>query len=95
MVRWSAPARNDLRQIYDYIARDSRYYARVVIDKIVTSTEKLERFPDIGRVVPEIGDDNVKELFVYSYRILYEITPDAIEVLAIVHGKRDFPKDRT
>jgi plasmid stabilization system protein ParE len=57
MVRWSAPARNDLRQIYDYIARDSRYYARVVIDKIVTSTEKLERFPDIGRVVPEIGDD--------------------------------------
>ena len=95
MVRWSAPARNDLRQIYDYIARDSRYYARVVIDKIVTSTEKLERFPDIGRVVPEIGDDNVKELFVYSYRILYEITPDRIEVLAIVHGKRDFPKDRT
>ena len=95
MVRWSAPARNDLRQIYDYIARDSRYYARVVIDKIVTSTEKLERFPDIGRVVPEIGDDNVEELFVYSYRILYEITPDRIEVLAIVHGKRDFPKDRT
>ena len=95
MVRWSAPARNDLRQIYDYIARDSRYYARVVIDKIVTSTEKLERFPDIVRVVPEIGDDNVKELFVYSYRILYEITPDRIEVLAIVHGKRDFPKDRT
>jgi toxin ParE1/3/4 len=95
MVRWSAPARNDLRQIYDYIARDSRYYARVVIDKIVTSTEKLERFPDIGRVVPEIGDDNVKELFVYSYRILYEITPDRIEVLAIIHGKRDFPKDRT
>ena len=66
-----------------------------MIDKIVTSTEKLERFPDIGRVVPEIGDDNVKELFVYSYRILYEITPDRIEVLAIVHGKRDFPKDRT
>jgi plasmid stabilization system protein ParE len=95
MVRWSAPARNDLRQIYDYIARDSRYYARVVIDKIVTSTEKLERFPDIGRVVPEIGDDNVKELFVYSYRILYEITSDRIEVLAIVHGKHDFPKDRT
>ena len=95
MVRWSAPARNDLRQIYDYIARDSRYYARVVVDKIVTSTEKLERFPDIGRVVPEISDENVKELFVYSYRILYEITHDGVEVLAIVHGKRDFPKDST
>ena len=95
MVRWSVPARNDLRQIYQYIARDSRYYARVVVDKIVTSTEKLERFPDIGRVVPEIGDENVKELFAYSYGILYEVTPDGIEVLAIVHGKRDFPKDST
>jgi toxin ParE1/3/4 len=95
MVRWSEPARDDLRNIFNYIGRDSRYYAKVVVEKIIAATEKLETFPQIGRVVPEIEDENVRELFVYSYRILYEITPDGIEVLAIIHGKRDFPKDST
>jgi len=41
-------------------------------------------------MVPEINDPNVREIFVYSYRLIYEITPKRVEILAIVHGKRDF-----
>ena len=47
----------------------------------------------MGRIVPEIGEDSVRELFVYSYRLIYEISPDGIEILAIVHGKKDFSPD--
>ena len=90
MVKWSLPARNDLKQIHDYIAKDSRYYARNVIQEIVAKTETLTELPEIGRTVPEIGDQNIRELIVYSYRLIYEISGAVIEILAIIHGRRDF-----
>ena len=73
MVKWSVPAKNDLKQIHDYIAKDSKYYAQNVIQEIVAKTEPLFDFPEIGRVVPEINDQNIRELLVYSYRLIYEI----------------------
>ncbi len=49
MVKWSEPAKADLRNIHDYIARDSRYYARKVIDEIIEKSSRLEDFPYSGR----------------------------------------------
>jgi toxin ParE1/3/4 len=90
MVKWSLPAKTDLKQIHDYIAMDSRYYAKKVAQTIVEKTEDLTAFPEMGRIVPEIGDARVREIFVYSYRLIYEITPGGIEILGVIHGKRDF-----
>ena len=90
MVIWSIPARNDLKQIYDYIAKDSRYYATNVLENVVSRAENLDEFPEIGRVVPEIGDKNVRELIIYSYRLIYELVSNDVQILAIIHGKRDF-----
>ena len=52
MVEWSGPAKRDLKQIYDYIAHDSKYYAKKVVRNIVDKTETLEPFPNAGRMVP-------------------------------------------
>ena len=90
MVKWSLPAKSDLKQIHDYIATDSRYYAKKVAQTIVEKTEDLISFPKRGRIVPEIGDASVREIFVYSYRLIYEITPGGIEILGVIHGKSDF-----
>ena len=90
MVKWSVPARNDLKQIHDYIAKDSKYYARKVIQEIVAKTETLIELPEIGRIVSEISDQNVRELIVYSYRLIYEMSGAGVEILAIIHGRRDF-----
>jgi len=90
MVKWSVPARNDLKQIHDYIAKDSEYYARSVIQEIVAKTETLTEHPEIGRIVPEISDQNIRELIVYSYRLIYEMSGAGVEILAIIHGRRDF-----
>jgi len=90
MVIWSIPARNDLKLIYDYIAKDSRYYATNVVENIVSKAENLDEFPEIGRVVPGIGDENVRELIIYSYRLIYEVVLNDVQILAIIHGKRDF-----
>jgi len=90
MVIWSKPAQNDLKQIHDYISRDSTYYAKMVTQTIVDRTDALNEFPLRGRGVPEIGDPNVREVFVYSYRLIYEVKQSDIEVLAVIHGRRDF-----
>lgn len=91
MVIWSLPARDDLKVIHEYIAHDSPFYAQQVINNIIDKTEAITEFPETGRIVPEIKD-NFRELFVYSYRIIYEISNDNIIVHAIIHGKRDLKK---
>lgn len=90
MVKWTTPAKRDLKQIHDYIARDSKFYAQKVSHDIVDKSEKLEKFPEIGRIVPEIGNPNVRGVIIYSYRLIYEILPRGVQILALIHGKRNF-----
>ncbi len=90
MVKWTSTAKKDLKKIYSYIAEDSKYYARRVAQDIVEKTEGLNDFPEIGRIVPEINDKKIRELIVYSYRLIYEVKNDDVDILAIIHGKRDF-----
>lgn len=90
MVKWSGPAKKDLKQIHNYIAQDSIYYAKNVVRNIVAKSDTLQAFPEIGRIVPEIDDPNVREVFIYSYRLIYEVRPDRVDILAIVHGRQDF-----
>lgn len=90
MVKWTSPAKMDLKKIYDYIAEDSKYYAKRVAQDIVEKTEGLNDFPEIGRIVPEINDKKIRELIIYSYRLVYEVKNDDVDILAIIHGKRDF-----
>ncbi len=92
MVIWSIPAKNDLKKIHDYIAPDSKYYAIKVSQEFIGKSEKLTEFPKIGKVVPELGDPNIRELIIYSYRLVYEISLNRIEILTIIHGKQDFSK---
>jgi len=92
VVEWTDPAKQDLKLIHDYIARDSKYYAKKVSFEIVEKSEKINIFPEIGRSVPEIGDPKIRELIIYSYCLIYEILPHKIEILALIHGKRDFSK---
>ena len=94
MVRWSDQAKADLKAIHDYIARDSTHYAKQVTRELVDKADGLAELPRIGRVVPELGDENVREIPAYSYRVLCEIkTGDAIVVLAVIHKRRDLSPD--
>lgn len=90
MVKWTIPAKLDLKDIHDYIARDSKYYAQKVAQDIVDKSGKLKLFPEIGRIVPEIDDPTIRELFIYSYRLIYEVLHNGAQILALVHNKRNF-----
>jgi plasmid stabilization system protein ParE len=53
-----------------------------------TLAEHAER----GRVVPEIDEQPIRELFLHKYRLIYRVTDDSVEVLAFLHGSRDFAR---
>jgi toxin ParE1/3/4 len=48
----------------------------------------LEHVPLSGRDVPEYDDETVRELFVYSYRIIYAVEEDQTAVVAVIRGRR-------
>ena len=85
---WSPQAIEDIEAIAGYIARDSTFYAESTIERIFQAPERLIQFPKLGRIVPEKNDDSIREMFVFQYRIIYEILASEIHVLTVVHGKR-------
>jgi len=87
-VKWSPEAAEDLELIAEYIARDSEFYARAVVTEVLSVSRTIREFPLIGRIVPEIGDEHIRERFIYSYRLVYRIETERILVVAVIHGKR-------
>ena len=90
MVIWSQPAKTDLRSIHDFIAHDSLHYAKKVTQDTREKADILDQLPKLGKTVPEIRDEKVRELSLYSYRIIYEIKDQGVFVLAVVHKRKDF-----
>jgi toxin ParE1/3/4 len=54
----------------------------------VNQTRVLARFPQAGRKVPEFDDESIRELVVYSYRIIYRLQEEEAQIVAVIHGKR-------
>jgi len=87
-VVWSPEAVADVEAIARYIARDSAAYARAVVEKILETARQVCDFPFLGRVVPELAHETIRERFVYSYRLIYRIQTNTITIAAVVHGRR-------
>jgi len=87
-VIWSLEALDDIDNIAEYIGRDSIYHAQQVVEQIFASSDTLLKQPELGRVVPELNNPQVREHFIYSYRLIYEIKEPEIHIMAVIHGKR-------
>ena len=87
-VVWSPRALEDLEAIAQYIAVDSTAYAAAVVKTILNTARRFSQFPFSGRIVPEFADQNIRELFAYTYRIIYRIENHVVTVATVVHGKR-------
>ena len=91
-IRWSPRAASHFEEICDYIARDSKYYAALFAKKVNTIVKSIPQFPKAGRIVPEYGDENLREKIYGNYRIVYRIKEGLIEIVAICHGARPLEK---
>jgi plasmid stabilization system protein ParE len=91
-IRWTFQAIEDLEAIRDYVARDSDNYARLLVERLYHSVDRLSAFPDSGRMVPEFQRPDLREVILGSYRIVYLLKGGIAEVLTVFHGARLFPK---
>jgi plasmid stabilization system protein ParE len=91
-VVWSTESVGDLDALANYIAKDSPIYAASFIREILNLSYSLSELSKRGRVVPEFGDTNIRELFVRDYRMIYLIENKRVVVLALVHGNRDLDR---
>jgi toxin ParE1/3/4 len=88
-IRWTVGAKEDLREIVQFIGRDSVAYAGATADRIVAAVERLRRHPRLGRVVPEYQDRHLRELIVGNYRVVYWVSAERLAMIAVVHASRD------
>ncbi len=90
-IVWTEQSVFDLKDIFDYISKDSKRYAENQVSRIKTKTLILKTQSESGRIVPELGINEIRELIEGNYRIVYRILNDnTIEVLTIHHSARDF-----
>jgi len=90
-INWTTQAEEDLQSIFEYIKRDSEYYAIMQIEKIIEATDILILFPLSGKIVAESKNENIREIIKGNYRIIYRIFSETeIDILTIHHGARQF-----
>ena len=88
-VHWTDTAEGHLDAIYAYVAQDSPQYARRMVDRLTRRSQQIAEFPFSGRRVPEYDVDQIREVIEGSFRIIYPIKADQIDVLPVIHGAMD------
>ncbi len=84
-IVWSDSAVYDMKNIENYIAKDSIKYAKIVRKEILLVIKDLIKFPKKGRIVPEDKDEYFREMLVGNYRVMCEIISDVILISAVFH----------
>lgn len=85
-VYWTKTAQDHLGAIHAYIAQNSPEYADRTVDRLTRCSQQIAAFPLSGRRVPEYDLDQIREIIEGSYRVIYHIDPDRINVLAVIHA---------
>lgn len=87
-IRWTPQAADDLEAVANFIAVDSEHYASLFARDVLSAVDRLTDFPYSGRTVPELNDPAIREILFWSYRIVYRVKPDMVELLTVYHGSQ-------
>lgn len=92
-VLWTPRARTDLAGVRAFISQDSPHFAAVIVARIIAATDQVASFPESGRVVPELGRSEIREIIHVPYRIVYRLVgDDQIHILTVHHSARLFAR---
>ncbi|TKT90866.1 type II toxin-antitoxin system RelE/ParE family toxin [Dyadobacter frigoris] len=88
-INWSEEARQDLDTIFLRLNSESLSYSKKWINDVFSKIELLEKFPNMGRTVPETRLTSIREILVGKYRVIYNVAKNnVIEIMAIRHSLR-------
>jgi addiction module RelE/StbE family toxin len=92
-VIWTEQALARLTEIQDFIARANLNAAERLVRRIVERGEGLSKFPEMGRMVPELPGTGIREIIEGRYRIVYRLQTKAVQVLTVFEGHRQLPSE--
>lgn len=87
-VLWTENAVQDLQTIRDFISQDSPERAAEWVLKLFDAGESLTKLSHRGRIVPEFNQENIRELIVENYRLVYCVQTATAEILTVFEGHR-------
>jgi len=87
-VIWSNESLKQLIEIEQFISKDNPERAIIFIDKLIDRGEKIKDYPFKGRIVPEFSINEIREVLEKSYRIVYRISENQIEILTVFEGHK-------
>ena len=88
-VEFADSAIFDLDELHAwYVEQQSPETGQRLIAEIVAKTSQLDSFPKSGRIVPELGLANVRELIYPPFRIVYRLDKDFIWIVRIWRSER-------
>ena len=82
-IFWSADAIRDLESVESYLATGSPSFARIYVKRLSRAVEVLKGLPRIGRMVPELEREDIREVIFQNYRLPYQVSGDRVLVLAV------------
>ena len=85
-VIWMPPALRQIEAIWLFIARESESRADQVTDRLWSAAQGLSDFPESGRIVPEFERQDLREILVLPYRVIYRLDRDYVEIIAVYHA---------
>lgn len=89
-VVWTAQARDALTEALEHLAGDSRAAAERLLTDCLAAASSLAELSQRGHRIEEASEAAVRQLIVQRYRLLYEVTDAEVQILALIHGARDF-----
>lgn len=91
LVVWSHAAADDFEAIASYLARDSPAYASAFASEVWEASQSLATLSERGRLVRELGQPDLREIYIRRYRLIYRVEAERVAILALIHGRRDLP----
>ncbi len=91
-ITWTEPALSDLNDIAEYIALENVIVAKQLVQMIFSKVERLEVFPESGRIPPELEHLNYRDVFINPCRIFYKHDGEKVFILFAMRTERDLRK---
>jgi len=88
-VEWTEHAFGRLDEAMAFIARDRPAVAAQWLERILDAGMSLAELPDRGRVVPEVGREDVRELIIDPYRLIYRLDDEVVTIMTVRHSRRE------
>lgn len=91
-IIWTEPALSDLNDIAEYIALENLVAAKHLVQTVFAKVERLETFPESGRIPPELEHLSYREVVASPCRVFYKQDDEKVFILFVMREERDLRK---